>query len=100
MVVLGTLVCHNVEFVILALDDAVIVVEALEQYAELTLVSTLVENLATRGTLRARDEDPAAVIALPAVEVAQRMLGIVVDKLVGALIGAQTVVVDLLELVL
>ena len=66
MVIFGTLVGHNIEFILLALDNAVVVIKTLEQYAEVALSGTLVENLTTRCTLRAGDKYPAAVIALPA----------------------------------
>ena len=99
-VVQSTVVGHEVEVVLPAVDGRIVVGKALEQRAELLLGALAAEHLGARRTLRADDEEPLAVLRGPGREVAQRMLAVLVDEAVGRLGLAQLVVVDLLELVL
>ena len=96
-----TVVGHDIEFVVAALDGRIVVGEAGQQRTErLLLVRRAEENFTARRTFRREDEKPAAVVALPAAEIAQRMLRIAVYENVVGLRRTQTVVIDLLAFVL
>ena len=96
-----TVVGHDIEFVVAALDGRIVVGEAGQQRTErLLLVRRPEENFTARRTFRREDEKPAAVVALPAAEIAQRMLRIAVYENVVGLRRTQTVVIDLLAFVL